>query len=98
MSMTEAARLGDVFVTATGDRDISGAEHLRAMKDGAVLASSGHFNIEIDIPALEKLAKGKRPTRDNLEEYTLADGRRLYLIGEGRLVHRAAGQGHPASV
>ena len=98
MSMTEAARLGDVFVTATGDRDIIGAEHLRAMKDGAVLANSGHFNIEIDIPALEKLAKGKRPTRDNLEEYTLADGRRLYLIGEGRLVNLAAAEGHPASV
>ncbi len=98
MSMTEAARLGDVFVTATGDRDIVGAEHLRAMKDGAVLANSGHFNVEIDIPALEKLAKSKRATRDNLEEYTLGDGRRLYLIGEGRLVNLAAAEGHPASV
>lgn len=98
LPMSEAARLGNVFVTATGDRDIIGEEHLRAMKDGAVLANSGHFNVEIDIPALEKLAKRKRATRDNLEEYTLADGRRLYLIGEGRLVNLAAAEGHPASV
>src|SRR3990172_4105156 len=89
LPMSEAARLGNVFVTATGDRDIIGAEHLRAMKDGAVLANSGHFNIEIDIPALEKLAKSNRATRDNLEEYTLADGRLVYL---------AAAEGHPASV
>ncbi len=98
MPMTEAARLGDLFITATGDRDVIGAAHLRVMKDGALLANSGHFNVEIDIQALEKMAKNKRTTRDNVEEYTLSDGRKLYLLGEGRLVNLAAAEGHPASV
>ncbi len=98
MPMTEAARLGDLFITATGDRDVIGEAHLRVMKDGALLANSGHFNVEIDIQALEKMSKNKRTTRDNVEEYTLSDGRKLYLLGEGRLVNLAAAEGHPASV
>jgi len=98
LPMAEAARVGDVFVTATGDRDILRREHFQVMKDGAILANSGHFNVEIDIPALEKLSQAKRATRDNVDEYTLKDGRKLYLLGEGRLVNLAAAEGHPASV
>ena len=98
LPMAEAARVGDVFVTATGDRDIIRAEHIRAMKDGAILANSGHFNVEIDIPALEAQSAGKRATRANVDEYTLKDGRKIYLLGEGRLVNLAAAEGHPASV
>ncbi|MFQ5816587.1 MAG: adenosylhomocysteinase [Terriglobia bacterium] len=98
MAMAEAARLGDVFVTATGDKDVLRAEHFEQMKDGAVLANSGHFNVEIDLPALEKMATGKRATRDAVEEYTLGDGRKLYLLAEGRLVNLASAEGHPAAV
>jgi len=98
LSMGEAAAIGDVFITATGNKDIIVGEHFPRMKNGAVLANSGHFNVEIDIPALEKMSKAKRQTRDNVDEYTLADGRRLYLLGEGRLVNLAAAEGHPASV
>jgi adenosylhomocysteinase len=98
MNMTEAAAIGDVFLTATGNKDIIVGEHFQRMKNGAVLANSGHFNVEIDIPALEKLSKSKRQTRDNVDEYALADGRRVYLLGEGRLVNLAAAEGHPASV
>lgn len=98
MSMTEAAALGDVFITATGNKDILVGEHFARMKSGAVMANSGHFNVEIDIPALEKLAKSKRATRDSVDEYNLGDGRKLYLLGEGRLVNLAAAEGHPASV
>ncbi len=98
MPMAEAAKVGDIFVTATGDRDVLRGEHFEVMKNGAVLANSGHFNVEIDIPALEKLCSSKRPTRDNVDEYLLKDGRKLYLLGEGRLVNLAAAEGHPASV
>ncbi|HSC77207.1 MAG TPA: adenosylhomocysteinase [Candidatus Acidoferrales bacterium] len=98
LPMTEAAALGDVFITATGNKSIIVAEHFQRMKDGAVLANSGHFNVEIDIPALEKQAKSKRATRDNVDEYTLPNGRKLYLLGEGRLVNLAAAEGHPAGV
>jgi adenosylhomocysteinase len=98
MPMAEAARIGDVFVTATGDRDILRGEHFQAMKDGAILANSGHFNVEIDLKALEGLAASKRVTRDNLEEFAMKDGRKLYLLGEGRLVNLAAAEGHPAAV
>ncbi|MGH9813051.1 MAG: adenosylhomocysteinase, partial [Candidatus Acidiferrales bacterium] len=98
LAMTEAAAIGDIFITATGNKDIIVGEHFPRMKNGAVLANSGHFNVEIDIPALEKIAKLKRSTRDNVDEYTLPDGRRLYLLGEGRLVNLAAAEGHPASV
>lgn len=98
MPMAEAAKIGDIFVTATGDRDVLRGEHFEVMKNGAVLANSGHFNVEIDIPALEKLSSSKRPTRDNVDEYLLKDGRKLYLLGEGRLINLAAAEGHPASV
>jgi len=98
MPMVEAARHGDVFITATGDINVIGREHLQAMKDGAILANSGHFNVEIDIPALEGLAVGQRTLRPLVQEYTLADGRRLYLLAEGRLINLAAAEGHPAAV
>ncbi len=98
LPMTEAAAIGDVFITATGNKSIIVAEHFARMKDGAVLANSGHFNVEIDIPALEKAARSKRATRDNVDEYTLPNGRKLYLLGEGRLVNLAAAEGHPAGV
>ena len=98
MPMAEAARVGNVFITATGDKDILVAEHFEMMKDGAIVCNSGHFNVEIDVPALEKLSTAKRTTRDNVEEYTMKDGRLIYLLGEGRLVNLAAAEGHPASV
>ncbi|HEV2493671.1 MAG TPA: adenosylhomocysteinase [Terriglobia bacterium] len=98
MTMAEAAKIGDVFITLTGDKTVLAAEHFKAMKSGAVVANSGHFNVEIDIPALEALALGKRQTRDSVEEYTLRDGRKIYLLGEGRLINLAAAEGHPAVV
>ena len=98
MSMNEAARLGDIFVTVTGNKNVIGREHFDSMKNGAVVANSGHFNVEIDIPALEKMASSKRPTRDFVDEYALKDGRKIYLLGEGRLINLAAAEGHPASV
>jgi adenosylhomocysteinase len=96
--MKEAAKIGDVFVTLTGDRDIIRREHFLAMKDGAILANAGHFNIEIDIPELEKLSRRKRRIREFVDEYTLASGRRVCLLGEGRLINLAAAEGHPAMV
>src|SRR5207248_11349727 len=98
MSMAEAAKIGDVFVTVTGNKNVIAKEHFEVMKNGAVVANSGHFNVEIDIPALERLASAKRPTRDFVDEYALKDGRKLYLLGEGRLINLAAAEGHPASV
>ena len=98
MSMAEAARTGDIFVTVTGNKNVLAREHFEAMKNGAVVANSGHFNVEIDIPALEKLASSKRPTRDFVDEYVMKDGRKIYLLGEGRLINLAAAEGHPASV
>ncbi|HEY78521.1 MAG TPA: adenosylhomocysteinase [Dehalococcoidia bacterium] len=98
MPLLEAARIGDIFVTATGDKNVIDQAHFAVMKDGAILANSGHFNVEINIPALESLAKGKRNIRPFVEEYTLADGRNLYLLGDGRLINLAAAEGHPASV
>ena len=98
MPMAEAARVGDIFVTVTGNKSILAAEHFEKMKDGAVMANSGHFNVEIDIPALEKMSSAKRPARPFVEEYVMRDGRRLYLLGEGRLINLAAAEGHPASV
>jgi adenosylhomocysteinase len=94
----EAARVADILVTVTGDIHVLGAAHFEAMKDGAILANSGHFNVEIDIPALEKMAESRRIIRDNVEEFVLSDGRKLYLLAEGRLVNLAAAEGHPASV
>jgi adenosylhomocysteinase len=99
MSMREAARIGDVFVTVTGDVDVIRGEHMQLMKDGAVLANSGHFDVEINKAELAALATGGvRRIRDFVDEYTLADGRRLHLLGEGRLVNLAAAEGHPAAV
>jgi adenosylhomocysteinase len=99
MPMREAARIGDVFVTVTGDVDVIRGEHMELMKDGAVLANSGHFDVEINKGELAALAVGGvRRIRDFVDEYTLADGRRLHLLGEGRLVNLAAAEGHPAAV
>jgi adenosylhomocysteinase len=98
MSMPEAAKIGDVFVTVTGNKNVLAKEHFEVMKDGAIIANSGHFNVEIDIPTLEKLASSKRLTRDFVEEFVMKDGRKIYLLGEGRLINLAAAEGHPASV
>ncbi|MFU8796252.1 MAG: adenosylhomocysteinase, partial [Dehalococcoidia bacterium] len=89
---------GEVFITTTGNTHVIEEAHLLAMKDGAILANSGHFNVEINIPALERLARSKRRIRPFAEEYTLSDGCRIYLLGEGRLINLAAAEGHPASV
>jgi adenosylhomocysteinase len=98
LPMLEAARQGEVFVTVTGNIHIIRREHFEVMHDGAVVCNSGHFNVEIDIPALESLAVEHGPIRDLVEEYRLRDGRRIYLLGEGRLINLAAAEGHPASV
>jgi adenosylhomocysteinase len=98
MPLSQAATVGDIFVTVTGNLHVLREEHFRAMKSGAIVANSGHFNVEIDIPALERMARAKRTIRPFVEEYTLPDGRRLYLLGEGRLVNLAAAEGHPAAV
>jgi len=96
--MAEAARIGDVFVTVTGNRSVIRKEHFLAMKSGAIVANSGHFNVEIDIPALERLAKAKREVRPFIDEYTLPGGARINLLGQGRLINLAAAEGHPAMV
>ncbi|MBM4452737.1 MAG: adenosylhomocysteinase [Chloroflexi bacterium] len=98
MPLLEAARVGDIFITATGDVNVIDKAHFAVMKDGAILANSGHFNVEINIPALGGLAKSKRQVRSFVDEYMLKDGRRVYLLGEGRLINLAAAEGHPASV
>jgi len=98
MPSLDAAAVGDVFVTVTGDTSIVRKEHFERMKDGAIVANSGHFNVEIDIPALESLAREKRPMRESVVQYTLKDGRKINLLGEGRLINLAAAEGHPAMV
>jgi len=98
MPMADVAPVGDIFVTATGDIHVVRKEHFEAMKDGAIVANTGHFNVEIDIPALEALAVKRRQIREFVEEFTLADGRNIYLLAEGRLINLAAAEGHPASV
>ncbi len=98
MPLLEAARIGDIFVTATGDVHVIDAHHFDVMKGGAILANSGHFNVEINIPALEARAEEVRRVRDFIDEYRLPDGRTLCILGEGRLVNLAAAEGHPASV
>ncbi|MSQ40645.1 MAG: adenosylhomocysteinase [Dehalococcoidia bacterium] len=98
MPMMEAAPLGDLFITLTGDIHVIDRPHLERMKSGAILANSGHFNAEINIPALEAMARGKRRARPMVEEYDLGGDRRLYLLGEGRLINLAAAEGHPSSV
>ena len=98
MPMAEAARIGEIFVTVTGNKSVIAHEHFEKMKDGAVVCNSGHFNVEIDIPALEKLASSKKIARPFVDEYVMKDGRKLYLLGEGRLINLAAAEGHPAVV
>jgi len=98
MTMSEAAKIGDIFVTVTGDINVLDRQHFEAIKDGAILANSGHFNVEINIPALEEMAIEKRLVRPFVEQYELKDGRRLHLLGEGRLINLTAAEGHPASV
>jgi adenosylhomocysteinase len=98
MPMDEAAALGDVFCTATGVKDILTGRHFEKMKDGAIVSNTGHYDVEINIGDLEKLAKGKREIRPSNEEYTLRDGRRIYLLAQGRLVNLAAAEGHPSEV
>jgi adenosylhomocysteinase len=98
MPMSEAAAIGDIFATATGDINVIRKEHLEKMKDGAIMCNSGHFNVEISIPDLESISKSKRTMRPNMEEYTTKDNRHLYLLGEGRLVNLAAAEGHPSEV
>ncbi len=98
MPLMEAARVGDIFITIAGDKNVIDKAHLQLMKDGAILANSGHFNVEINIPALVSLAHRQRRIRPFIDEYTLNSGRHLYLLGEGRLINLAAAEGHPASV
>ncbi len=98
MTMSEALKHGQVFVTLTGDIHVLRKEHFLKMKDGAVVCNSGHFNVEIDIPALQKISRKRRMIREFTEEYTLSSGKRIYLLGEGRLINLAAAEGHPASV
>ena len=98
MSMAEAAKIGDVFCTVTGNKSVIRGEHFEQMKNGAIISNSGHFNVEIDIPALERMSSSKRTTRNFIEEYSLKDGRKINLLGEGRLINLAAAEGHPASV
>ncbi len=98
MPLMEAARIGDIFVTTTGNKSVIDQAHFEVMKDGAILANSGHFNVEINIPSLESMAKRTRKIRDFVDEYSLTNGRCLYLLGEGRLINLAAAEGHPASV
>jgi len=98
MPMSQAAPIGRIFITLTGNKNVIRKEHFEVMSDGAVVCNSGHFNVELEIPALEKLAVKKRRIREFVDEYTLPDGRRINLLGEGRLVNLAAAEGHPASV
>jgi adenosylhomocysteinase len=98
MTLEQAAPLGDIFITVTGDIHAIGRSHIETLKDGAILANSGHFNVEIDIPALEEMSRDRRQVRASLEEYQMRDGRKLYLLGEGRLINLAAAEGHPSAV
>ncbi len=98
MPMAEAAKIGDIFVTVTGNKSVLAAEHFDHMKDGAVMCNSGHFNVEIDIAALEKLSSAKKQARVMVDEYVMRDGRKIYLLGDGRLINLAAAEGHPAAV
>jgi len=98
MKMSSAAKIGDVVLTATGDKDVITGQHMKLMKDGAILGNSGHFNVEINLKDLQKLAKSHRAVRDQVEEYTLPNGKNLFLIAEGRLMNLAAAEGHPSAV
>lgn len=98
MPIAKAAKIGDIFITLTGDINVIRKEHFLKMKDGAIVANSGHFNVEIDIPALEKLSRAKKRIREFVDEYILKGGRKIYLLGEGRLINLAAAEGHPSQV
>ncbi|MFA6347352.1 MAG: adenosylhomocysteinase [Dehalococcoidales bacterium] len=98
MPMNDAAKIGDIFITVTGNKHVIAKEHFDMMKDGAIVCNSGHFNVEIDIPSLEKIATGKRRIRTFVDEYTMKDKRSIFLLGEGRLINLAAAEGHPSSV
>ena len=98
MPMLDAAPVGDIFVTLTGDINVIDKHHFEVMKDGAIVANSGHFNVELNLPALEKLAQEKRLVRPFVEQYILDDDRRINILGEGRLINLASAEGHPASV
>jgi adenosylhomocysteinase len=98
LPMAQAAKVGDIFCTLTGDINVIREEHFLAMKDGAILSNSGHFNVEIDIEALTRLSTGRRAIREAVEEFALKNGKRLYLLAEGRLVNLAAAEGHPSAV
>jgi len=98
MPMKEAAKIGDIFITATGCNNVITKEHMELMKDGAVLSNTGHFNVEVSVEDLERIAVKKREIRPNNVEYTLRDGRRLFLLAEGRLVNLAAAEGHPSEI
>jgi len=98
MPMAQAAKIGDIFITATGDKDVIRKEHFKLMKDGAIVCNTGHFNVEINIPDLESLTKFKRTMRPYVEEHTLKNNKRIYLLGEGRLINLAAAEGHPPTV
>ena len=98
MSMKEAAVIGDVFCTVTGNKNVIAGEHFGALKDGAILSNSGHFNVEIDLDTLSKASTGQRKTREFVDEYLMRDGRRIYVLGEGRLINLSSAEGHPASV
>jgi len=98
MTMNEAATIGDLFITLTGNKHVIAKDHFEKMKNGAILCNSGHFNIEIDLEALGKASTSRKPTREFVEEFALRDGRKVYVLGEGRLINLAAAEGHPASV
>src|ERR1035438_7411033 len=98
MSMGEAAVIGDLFVTLTGNKSVVTRDHFEKMKNGAVVCNSGHFNVEIDLDTLAGMASSRRPAREFVEEFAMRDGRKIYVLGEGRLINLAAAEGHPASV
>jgi adenosylhomocysteinase len=98
MTMSEAAKIGDIFCTVTGDLNVLDRHHFESMKDGAILSNSGHFNVEINIPALEELSTSRRLVRPFVDEFMMKDGRHIFLLGEGRLINLASAEGHPASV
>src|SRR5438128_11758860 len=98
MSMPEAAHIGGIFVTVTGNNNVIARDHFDRLKNGAIISNSGHFNVEIDLDTLGRMASSRRQTRDFVEESVMRDGRRIYVLGEGRLINLAAAEGHPASV
>ena len=98
MKMSEACRLGDIFITVTGDINVITPSHVRYMKDGAVLANSGHFDVEIDVKGIAKMARKHRRIRENMDEYIMPNKRRIYVLGEGRLINLSAAEGHPSDV